>query len=52
MQYKIIKHSIRGWTQQVMGLQNEKGDSEEPPLMVQYQVNINQLNFHSTVNLF
>ena len=22
-----------------MGLQNEKGDSEEPPLTVQYQIN-------------
>jgi len=48
MQHKIIKHCIRGWVQQIMGLQNEKGGPEEPPLMVQYQIKINQLNFHST----
>ena len=31
-----------------MDLQNEKGGSEEPPQMVQYQIKINQLNFRST----
>jgi hypothetical protein len=40
MQYKIGKYCIRGWVQQDMGLQNEKGDPEEPPLMVQYQIKL------------
>ena len=36
---------------QDMGLPNKRGGSEEPPRMVQYQIQINQLNFRSTEGL-
>jgi hypothetical protein len=48
MQHKIITHCIGGWVEQAMGLQNEKGGFEKPPLLVQYQININPLSFRST----
>jgi hypothetical protein len=48
MQHKIIKHCIRGWFQQVMGLQNEKGGPEEPPLFGAISDQINPLSFRST----
>ena len=49
---KLARTIIEAGLQHDMALQNEKGDSEESPQMVQYQIKINQFNFHSTEILF